>query len=122
MRSMILALALAAFGAPELDHAHFAVPTAIAAKVQVVRGTPTVIVTWTDTAATIVRSEVRRRSNGSDTVWTKRGYTQGGTGRFEDEPVTLGKLYRYQVRDSIAGQGFSAWSDSASVTLSSRQY
>jgi hypothetical protein len=93
------------------------IPDSVAATVHVVRGTPSVVVTWVDTAATIVRSRIRRRSTGADTLWSMRGYTEGQAGRFEDAPVTFGKTYQYEVQDSVSGAALSAWSDSASVTV-----
>lgn len=107
------------------------IPAAPTLKVQVARGTAHVLVTWVDTAATIVRTEIRRRGiradtllGGSvrDTIWSPRGFISGGVLRFEDPVATFGRTYRYAVRDSIAGSAFSGWSDSASVTVPTRKF
>lgn len=107
------------------------IPSTVAAAVHVARGVPHIVVTWVDTAATIVRHEVRRRGiradttlggSVSDTIWSARGYTGTGLVRFEDPSATFGRTYRYEVRDSIAAVAFSAWSDSASVTVPTRKF
>lgn len=107
------------------------IPSTVTAKAHVARGVPHVVVAWVDTAATIVRAEVRRRGiradttlggSVSDTIWQVRGYTTGGLNSFTDPSATFGRTYRYQVRDSIAAVAFSAWSDSASVTVPTRKF
>lgn len=107
------------------------IPSSPTAKVEVSHGVANIIVAWTDTAATMVRSEIRRRGiradtllGGlvSDTVWQARGYVGGGLTTFRDRSALWGRTYRYEVRDSIGGVAFSGWSDSASVTIPTRKY
>lgn len=102
-------------------------PVSLAARQETHRGDALVVVGWSDTnSQTVVRTDVRRRSTGSDTFWTIRGYTTGkgdsvpGANRrldFRDETVAFGKTYRYQARDSIAGAALTGWSDSVSITV-----
>jgi hypothetical protein len=133
MRKLFGLLALVALAAAPATAAWhvIGIPSAVTAKAHVARGTAHVIVAWTDTAATIVRAEIRRRGiqadstlggTASDTIWSVRGYTTDGLATFTDPTATFGRTYRYQVRDSIAANAFSSWSDSASVTVPTRKY
>jgi hypothetical protein len=102
-------------------------PINLAARQETYRGDPLVVVSFSDTnSQTVVRSDVRRRSNGADTFWVIRGYTTGkgdsvpGLAKrmtFRDGGVTFGKVYRYQARDSVTGAALTAWSDSVSITV-----
>jgi hypothetical protein len=95
-----------------------AVPTTPVAKVHSFRGKPSVVLTWTDTnAVAVVRTDVRRRSTGSDTTWKTVGFTTAKLVEFRDPGVYFGKTYRYQVRDSVAGSALTAWSDSVSIAV-----
>jgi hypothetical protein len=107
------------------------IPAAPTAKVHVARGVAHVVVQWSDSVTTTVRSEVRRRGiladttlGGAkrDTTWQTRGYVSGSLARFEDPSVVFGRTYRYAVRDSIGGVAFSGWSDSVSVTVPTRKF
>jgi len=102
-------------------------PINLAARQETYRGDPLVVVSGSDTnSQTVVRTDVRRRSTGSDTFWSIRGYVTGkgdsvpGLNKrqiFRDEAVSFGKTYRYQMRDSIAGAALTGWSDSVSITV-----
>jgi hypothetical protein len=95
-----------------------AVPITLVAKATLYRTKPSVWLTWTDTNAVAVqRTEVRRRSTGSDTLWKALGATYGKLAQMNDVSVLRSKTYRYQVRDSVAGSALTPWSDSVSVTV-----
>lgn len=105
-------------------------PISLRADQETYRCNALVVLQWTDTnSQTVVRTDVRRRSTGADTFWTVRGYTTGrpdsinatlrARGKFRDDAVSLGKTYRYQARDSIAGAALTSWSDSVSITTTS---
>jgi hypothetical protein len=102
-------------------------PINLAARQETYRGNALVVVSFSDTnSQTVVRTDIRRRSTGTDTVWVIRGFTTGkgdsvpglrARMTFRDEAVSFDKTYRYQARDSISGAALTTWSDSVSITV-----
>ncbi len=108
------------------------IPAAPTVKYHVSRGAATCVVTWADSTATVVRTEIRRRGiiadtavthGRADTTWSPRGTVgvSGGTTGLRD-PCDFGRTYRYQVRDSIATVAFSGWSDSTAIVVPTRKF